>query len=173
MIYWSNRIYILCEFELIILTSTYSIRITIYGCVVINNQKMNKIKKEDILPWSILAILLLILYFVFSDGQFSVIFTLAGTIQTFGFALIVIKIKKSRSVAGLSRETFICYSIIFGARAILFMVFKVLMILFRAICPVIQLEIWYFDFNRELLCFFHYISSTALQLHLKQVTIEI
>jgi hypothetical protein len=102
---------------------------------------MNRIKKEDIVPWTLLAILLLILYFVFSDGQFSVIFTLAGTVQTFGFALIVVKIKKSRSVAGLSRETFICYSIIFGARAILFIFFKVSFILFRDTCRVTPLEI--------------------------------
>lgn len=67
----------------------------------------------------------MILYFVFSNGEFSLIFTLAGTVQTFGFALIVLKIKKSRSVTGLSRETFICYTIIFGVRAILFMIYKV------------------------------------------------
>jgi len=96
---------------------------------------MNRIKKEDILPWSVLAILLLLLYFVFSDGQFSVIFTLAGTVQTFGFALIVVKIKKSRSVAGLSRETFICYSIIFGARAILFIFFKVCLLFIKGYLP--------------------------------------
>jgi hypothetical protein len=102
---------------------------------------MNKIKKEDLLPWSILAIILFIFYFVFSDGEFSVIFTLAGTIQTFGFALIVVKIKKSRSVAGLSRETFICYSIIFGTRALLFLFFQVVVVLFRVICPAIRLAI--------------------------------
>lgn len=73
----------------------------------------------------ILAIILLILYFVFSDGQFSLIFTLSGTVQTFGFALILLKIRKSRSVTGLSRETFICYTLIFGIRAILFTFFKV------------------------------------------------
>ena len=60
-------------------------------------------KKEDGFSWSILAVILVILYFVFSDGKFSIIFTLAGTVQTFGFALIVVKIKKSRSVTGLSR----------------------------------------------------------------------
>ena len=73
-------------------------------------------KKEDAVYWLILAIIILILYFVFSDGQFSLIFTLAGTVQTFGFALVVIKIRKSRSVTGLSRETFICYTLIFAIR---------------------------------------------------------
>jgi hypothetical protein len=64
---------------------------------------MKNIKKEDAISWGILVVIILLLYFVFSDGQFSLIFTLAGTIQTFGFALIVIKIRRSRSVSGLSR----------------------------------------------------------------------
>lgn len=66
-----------------------------------NNMKF--IKREDAVYWSVLVAIILLLYFVFSDGQFSVIFTLAGTVQTFGFALIVLKIRKSRSVTGLSR----------------------------------------------------------------------
>ena len=60
-------------------------------------------KKEDGLSWTILAIIVTIVYFVFSDGKFSIVFTVAGTVQTFGFALIVIKIRRSRSVTGLSR----------------------------------------------------------------------
>jgi hypothetical protein len=98
-------------------------------------------KKEDLVSWGILGAIILILYFVFSDGQFSLIFTLAGTVQTFGFALIAVKIRKSRSVQGLSRETFICYTVIFFVRFFLFMFFKVRVLLFRAIFPTIQLEI--------------------------------
>ena len=64
---------------------------------------MKTIKKEDLTYWVVLAVIISILYFVFSDGHFSIIFTLAGTVQTFGFALIVIKIRRSRSVTGLSR----------------------------------------------------------------------
>lgn len=94
-------------------------------------------KREDLISWGVLGAIILILYFVFSDGQFSLIFTLAGTVQTFGFALIAIKIRKSRSVTGLSRETFICYTIIFGVRFILFMFFKVSRSLFRATYPTI------------------------------------
>jgi len=82
-------------------------------------------KKEDAAYWTILAIVTFIIYFVFSDGHFSLIFTLAGTVQTFGFILIVIKINKSRSVTGLSLETFICYSILFGTRSIIFLNYNV------------------------------------------------
>lgn len=60
-------------------------------------------KKEDGFSWTLLAITLMILYFVFSDGKFSIIFTLAGTVQTFGFALVMLKITRSRTVTGLSR----------------------------------------------------------------------
>ena len=83
------------------------------------------LKKEDGFSWTILAIIVMILYFVFSDGKFSIVFTLAGTVQTFGFALIVVKINRSRSVTGLSRETFLCYTVIFSIRAVLFMIYKV------------------------------------------------
>ena len=89
---------------------------------------MQNFKKEDMIYWGILAVVVLLMYFVFSDGQFSLIFTLAGTVQTFGFALIFIKIKKSRSVSGLSRETFICYTVVFAVRFLLFMFFKVILI---------------------------------------------
>lgn len=74
----------------------------------------------------VLAGIILTLYFVFSDGEFSLIFTLSGTVQTFGFALIVLKIRKSRSVGGLSRETFINYTLIFAIRSILFLFYKVI-----------------------------------------------
>lgn len=104
-------------------------------------------KKEDGFSWSVLAIIVMILYFVFSDGKFSIIFTLAGTVQTFGFALIVLKIKRSRSVTGLSRETFLCYTLIFSIRAFLFMIYKVPMDQLRDIFPTIPQEMSYSESN--------------------------
>lgn len=91
---------------------------------------MQYIKKQDAISWGILGVIIVITYFFFSDGQFSLIFTLAGTVQAFGFALIVLKIRRSRSVSGLSRETFICYAIIFTIRSIIFIFFKV----YRSLC---------------------------------------
>lgn len=92
---------------------------------IINIHVMEYIKKADAIAWGILASIILLTYLFFSDGEFSLIFTLAGTVQTFGFALIIMKIRRSRSVAGLSRETFICYFIIFFLRSIIFIFFKV------------------------------------------------
>ena len=64
---------------------------------------MGIIKKADVVYWVVLTVIILCVYMFFSSGEFSVIFTLSGTVQTFGFALIVIKIRRSRSVSGLSR----------------------------------------------------------------------
>lgn len=86
---------------------------------------MEYFKKQDALYWGVLAGIIVAAYIFFSDGEFSFIFTLAGTVQAFGFALIVLKIRKSRSVSGLSRETFICYAIIFTIRSIIFIFYKV------------------------------------------------
>jgi hypothetical protein len=64
---------------------------------------MEYFKKQDAISWGILAAIILISYIFFSDRDFSLIFTLSGTVQAFGFALIVLKIRRSRSVSGLSR----------------------------------------------------------------------
>lgn len=64
---------------------------------------MKYLKNADLRYWAGLAVVVLLLFFGFSDGQFSVLFTLSGTVQTFGFLLIILKITKSRSVSGLSR----------------------------------------------------------------------
>ena len=102
---------------------------------------LKKIKKEDIVSWGALLVVVLFIWFVLSDGQFSLIFTLAGTVQTFGFALIIVKIRRSRSVTGLSRETFINYTIIFGVRSVIFFLYNVQVGLCRGTCPTIRLGI--------------------------------
>ena len=69
--------------------------------------------------------MLLVLAYLFSSHHFSLVFTLAGTIQTFGFALVALKIRHHRSVSGLSLHTFLCYTIVFSIRALLFVFYKV------------------------------------------------
>lgn len=96
---------------------------------------MQFIKKQDAISWGVLAAIILVTYMFFSDGQFSLIFTLAGTVQAFGFALIVLKIRRSRSVAGLSKETFICYTIIFAIRSIIFIFYKVIDLAIQGYLP--------------------------------------
>lgn len=110
---------------------------------------MQYIKKQDAVSWGILAAIILITYLFFSDGQFSLIFTLAGTVQAFGFGLVVQKIRKSRSVSGLSRETFICYAVIFTIRSIIFIFYKVTSLKFRDICHMILQETLFLKFNKS------------------------
>lgn len=86
---------------------------------------MKYLQNKDLKYWIGLVVIVLLLFFIFSDKEFSVIFTLSGTVQTFGFALIVIKITRSRSAAGLSKEMFVCYTIVFSVRSILFLFYKV------------------------------------------------
>jgi hypothetical protein len=101
---------------------------------------MQYVNREVVLSWGSLLAVVLFIYYQFSSGQFSFIFTLAGTVQTFGFALIVLKIRKSRSVAGLSRETFICYTVVFALRSLLFQFYKVPPRLSRATFPTTRQE---------------------------------
>lgn len=100
---------------------------------------MKFLKSADSKYWIALVAIIALLFFGFSDKQFSVLFTLSGTVQTFGFALIILKITKSRSVAGLSRETFVCYTLIFAVRAILFRFYTVRMDLCRVTCLSMRL----------------------------------
>lgn len=64
---------------------------------------MKYLQNKDAKYWVGLVVIVALLFFIFSDKEFSVIFTFSGTVQTFGFALIVIKITRSRSVSGLSK----------------------------------------------------------------------
>jgi hypothetical protein len=79
---------------------------------------------KDVAYWGGLAAIILFIYLFMSNREFSVTLTLSGTIQAFGFGLVLLKIIKSRSVAGLSKETFLSYSIVFSIRAVLFLFFK-------------------------------------------------
>lgn len=133
---------------------------------------MKYLKKDDIGYWIVLTVLIVVLYFGFSDGEFSVIFTLTGTVQTFGFVLIVLKIRKSRSVTGLSRETFICYTIIFSIRTVLFFLYKVLFYTLRDICHMTRLGTLCLKSKRLLLQ--HWLSTffTAFRCRSERAIIE-
>jgi ER lumen protein retaining receptor len=71
-----------------------------------------------------LGVLFIIILTLFSRGEFSVVFTLAGTVQTFGFGLIVYKITLTKSVRGLSKHTFLNYTLIFALRTFLYFIYR-------------------------------------------------
>jgi len=131
---------------------------------------MKYLNKEVVLSWAPLLGIVFFLYYVFSSGQFSFIFTIAGTVQTFGFALIVLRIRKSRSVTGLSRETFICYTLIFALRSILFQFYRVSVHLFRDTSPMTKLAILSSKFRSSWRLSSQFTSSTPSWSSLKAAT---
>jgi len=79
-------------------------------------QHFIKSNKKELLYWGLLAVGIIFIYFLFSDGDFSFFLTLSGLIQMFGFFLISLKIQNTQSVTGLSLHTQICYCVSFFAR---------------------------------------------------------
>lgn len=75
-----------------------------------------KSNKKELAYWGGLVISIIIIFFLFSDGDFSFFLTLSGLIQMFGFFLIALRVQNTQSVAGLSLNTQICYGVAFFAR---------------------------------------------------------
>ena len=66
---------------------------------------------------------ILLIYFLFSDGDFSFFFTLSGAVQMFGFFLILLRINMSKSCSGISLQTIYFYVLIFFFRLISILLF--------------------------------------------------
>jgi len=79
-------------------------------------QNFIRTNKKELLYWGVLVVAVIVIYMLFSDGDFSFFLTLSGMIQMFGFFLIALKVQNSQSVSGLSLQTLICYSVAFFAR---------------------------------------------------------
>ena len=58
----------------------------------------------------------LVVYFMFSDGDFSFLLTYASLMRSFGLVLLVAKIQRTRSAAGVSAKTLQCYVVVFLMR---------------------------------------------------------
>ena len=69
----------------------------------------------------ILAIILILIFF--RDMGSIILVALASTIQLGGFSLVLANVLITRSVAGLSRYSLIAYSICFGLRSLLAILF--------------------------------------------------
>eukprot|EP01066_Platyproteum_vivax_P000349 Platyproteum_vivax@DN10389_c0_g1_i1.p1 len=70
--------------------------------------KMVQQHKHAMLPWTLLALGLLVVYHMYSDGDYSVMLTIGTVIQSFSFLLILVKILTTKSASGVSRGMFIC-----------------------------------------------------------------
>jgi len=79
-------------------------------------QNFIRTNRKELIYWGLLIVAIIVVYFVFSDGDFSFFLTLSGLIQMFGFFLIALRIQNTQSVSGLSLHTQICYAISFFSR---------------------------------------------------------
>ena len=67
-------------------------------------------------PWLGFFLLSTVVYLAFSDGDFSFLLTYAALTRCFGITLLVYKMQRSKSAAGLSAKTLHCYCVVFASR---------------------------------------------------------
>jgi hypothetical protein len=71
---------------------------------------------DTLKAYSVLAMSSLIVWRVFSDGDYSSVLTFGSLIQCFGFYMLFVKVKYHQSVAGLSARTLELYIVVYLCR---------------------------------------------------------
>ena len=71
---------------------------------------------STVVAWGIFFTVSLLVYFVFSNGDFSFILTYAAFVRLFAFILLIMKLFKSNNASGISLKMLQLYSIVFVAR---------------------------------------------------------
>ncbi|KAJ8599689.1 hypothetical protein CTAYLR_004753 [Chrysophaeum taylorii] len=80
-------------------------------------QLLSKQRKNGMLPaWGAFICLSLFVFFVFSDGDFSFLLTYSSLSRCFGMLLLVVKLQRSKSAAGVSAKSLQCYVVVFATR---------------------------------------------------------
>jgi len=79
-------------------------------------QHFMKRNRKELMYWVALVVAIIIIYSLFSEGDFSFLLTLSGIIQMFGFFIIAMNVFTTRSVSGLSKNMLICYAISFFSK---------------------------------------------------------
>mmetsp|Transcript_16094 Transcript_16094/g.19546 ORF Transcript_16094/g.19546 Transcript_16094/m.19546 type:complete len:319 (+) Transcript_16094:170-1126(+) len=72
--------------------------------------------KLNLIYYTMGAAMLMFVYHMFSDGDFSFLMTLGALIQTFGVAILVMKLFRQRSFAGTSLQTLQLYALVHACR---------------------------------------------------------
>lgn len=74
-------------------------------------------KKNGLLPaWIAFVCVSLFVFFAFSDGDFSFLLTYASLFRCFGLLLLVGKLRRTGSAAGVSAKSLQCYCVVFAMR---------------------------------------------------------
>jgi len=72
--------------------------------------------KSSFQAWGLFAIIVCIIFFVFSDGDFSFLLTLGSIIGMFSFVMVVYKIESTKCAKGISLSMIECYVILLAVR---------------------------------------------------------
>jgi hypothetical protein len=82
--------------------------------------KGNRRSKQvsHIAAWMVLLTVVLAVYHLFSDGDFSFLMTLGALCSAFGFCMLVVKCLSSQSAAGISLKSLQVYALVFFFRFI-------------------------------------------------------
>jgi len=72
--------------------------------------------KSSVKAWGAFIAVVFVLFFLFSDGDFSFLMTLSSLIGMFSFLMVVYKIEISKSCAGVSLKMIECYLVLIFAR---------------------------------------------------------
>eukprot|EP00921_Rhytidocystis_pertsovi_P020065 GHVQ01031838.1.p1 GENE.GHVQ01031838.1~~GHVQ01031838.1.p1 ORF type:complete len:286 (+),score=18.95 GHVQ01031838.1:672-1529(+) len=69
-----------------------------------------------LVAWSTFLVVVVALFFLFSDGDFSFLMTLSSLVGMFSFLMVAIKIESCKSCSGVSLKMIECYVILIFAR---------------------------------------------------------
>ena len=75
-----------------------------------------KKRRKDIIFWSTIILVILLIYIFISSKDFSFFLVLSSLIQTCAFIIILVKVTNYQTCSGLSANTLICYAILLFAR---------------------------------------------------------
>lgn len=72
--------------------------------------------KTSVKAWTAFILGVFVLFWMCSDGDFSFLLTLSSLISMFAFAMVLMKIEKTKTVSGVSCRMYECYVALIAAR---------------------------------------------------------
>jgi len=75
-----------------------------------------KKRKKDIIVWSFLIIIVILVFILISSKDFSFMLVLSSLTQMFSFVIVLLKVYNLQNCSGLSLNTLICYLLVLSGR---------------------------------------------------------
>ena len=75
-----------------------------------------KKRKKDIIVWSFLIIIVILVFILISSKDFSFMLVLSSLTQMFSFVIVLLKVYNCQNCSGLSLNTLICYLLVLSGR---------------------------------------------------------